>query len=86
MINSKDNPVQWALWLDELDEAREHLDRLIAALTAESEYDDSRLRVDLGHVMAHLNRAWARRNIPRDLTDEEWESFREYPKDLQPIA
>ena len=86
MINSKNNPVQWALWLDEFDEPREHLDRLIAALAAESDYDESRLRVDLGHVMAHLNRAWARRNIPRDLTDEEWESFREYPKDLQPIA
>ena len=45
-----------------------------------------RLRVDMGHILAHLNRAWARRNCTRDLTDEEWDAFREYPQDLRPIA
>ena len=86
MINSNDNPVQWALWLAELDEAHEHLGDLISNLTADSDYDEARLRIDLGHVMAHLNRAWARRNSKGNLTQEEFDSFREFPRDLQPIA
>lgn len=86
MINRDDNPVQWVLWLDELQEARDHLGKLIESLNAERDYDESRLRVDMGHVMAHLNRSWARRNSTSDLTDEEFESFREYPQDLRPIA
>jgi hypothetical protein len=86
MINRDENPVQWVLWLEELQEAHEHLGELIGKLSADSEYDESELRVDMGHVMAHLNRAWARRNSTADLTDEEFESFREYQQDLRPIA
>ena len=86
MINRDDNPVQWVLWIDEFKEAHEHLGKLIKDLTVESDYDESRLRVDMGHVMAHLNRSWARRNSTSDMTDDEFESFREYPLDLQPIA
>ena len=86
MINRDDNAVQWALWLDELNEAHEHLGKLIEKLVAERDYDESRLRIDLGHVMAHLNRSWAQRNSIRDMTDEEFEAFREYPQDLRPIA
>lgn len=55
-------------------------------MMTDTQYDESRLRVDLGHSAAHLNRAWARRNFTRDLTDEEWDAFREYPQDLRPIA
>jgi hypothetical protein len=40
----------------------------------------------MGHVMAHLNRPWARRNMGRELTNSEWEALREYPEDLKPIA
>ena len=86
MINREDNPVQWALWLEELEEAHEHLGKLIATLCSDPNYDESRLRVDMGHLMAHLNRSWARRNSIGDLTDEEFEAFREYPLDLRPIA
>lgn len=86
MINRDDNPVQWVLLLDELNEAHEHLGKMISELTAQPDYDEARLRVDMGHIMAHLNRAWARRNCTRDLTDQEWEAFREYPEDLRPIA
>jgi hypothetical protein len=86
MINRNDNPVQWALFVDELNDAHEHLGNLISEMMTDTEYDESRLRVDLGHIVAHLNRAWARRNFTRDLTDEEWDAFREYPQDLRPIA
>ena len=86
MINRDDNPVQWTLWLAELQEAHEHLANLIETLSSDRNYDESRLRVDMGHIMAHLNRCWARRNSTSDLTDEEFEAFREYPRDLRPIA
>lgn len=86
MINRDDNPVQWALWLEELREAHEHLGELITELDTGRQYDESRLRIDMGHVMAHLNRSWARRNATADLTDEEFDSFREYPQDLRPMA
>jgi hypothetical protein len=86
MINPKHNPVEWALLVNELSEAHEHLGALISKLGSASEYDEEWLRVDMGHLMAHLNHAWARRNCARSLTDEEWEQFREYPQDLRPIA
>ena len=86
MISRDDYPVQWALLMEELAEAHEHLERMISEMTADAAYDESRLRVDMGHIMAHLNCAWARRSCTRDLTDQEWEDFREYPKDLRPIA
>jgi len=86
LVNRDDNPVQWALFMDELEEAREHLGRLIADITTDRNYDEDRLRIDMGHLAAHLNRGWGRRNCTRDLTDEERESWREYPQDLRPIA
>ena len=86
MINPKHNPVEWTLLIDELMEVHEHLGALISKLGNEPEYDEEWFRVDMGHLMAHLNRAWARRNCARELTDEEWERFREYPQDLPPIA
>ena len=86
MVNPKHNPVEWTLLIDELMEVHEHLGALISKLGNEPEYDEEWFRVDMGHLMAHLNRAWARRNCTRDLTDEEWERFRDCPQDLRPIA
>jgi len=34
MINRDDNPVQWALWLDELKEARAHIGSISSAPSA----------------------------------------------------
>jgi hypothetical protein len=86
MIDPKHNPVEWALFIEELSDAHEHLGALISRLESAPDYDEEWFRVDMGHLMAHLNRAWARRNHTRALTDEEWEQFREYPQDLRPIA
>jgi hypothetical protein len=86
MINRNENPVEWVLLLDELDEAHDHLGDLIAQMTAEPDYDEARLQLNMGHIMAHLNRAWAKRSYTRALTDQEWEAFRNYPQDLPPIA
>ena len=55
-------------------------------LASEPGYEKEWFRIDMGHLMAHLNRGWARRNYARSLSDEEWERLREYPQDLRPIA
>jgi len=86
MINPKGHPVGWGLLLMELDEAFEHLGQLIREMNSDPAYDEARLRVDMGHIAAHINRAWTRRNHPDDLTGEQWEASRGYPSDLEPIA
>jgi hypothetical protein len=55
MINPKHNPVEWARLIDELSEAQEHLGTLISKLGGAPEYDEEWFRVDMGHLMAHLN-------------------------------
>lgn len=86
MINPREHSVGWALFVSEFADAHEHLGKLISDLYGDSEYDEANLRIDLGHVLAHLNRAWVRRNVVDDLTESEWEGAREFSADLQPIA
>ena len=86
MINQKDHPAGWYQLLDELSDAHEHLGHLIKELQEDPEYDDSNLRIDLGHVLAHLNRAWLCRNEPDGLSEEKWSQARDFPDDLEPIA
>jgi hypothetical protein len=86
LINRTESPVGWALFVSELSDAHEHLGKLLAEIEGDAEYDEANLRIDLGHVMAHLNRAWVRRNVREDLGEAEWDAAREFPSDLQPIA
>jgi len=72
--------------LYELDDAHEHLGNLIKAISSDPEYSEECYRVDLGHVLAHLNRAWLRRFKHENMTDQEWDDVKEYPADLRPIA
>lgn len=85
MIDREVNPVEWSSFMQELEDAYEHLAKLIADINAAPDYDSANLRVDLGHVFSHLNRAWARRELTRDFTDEEWERASFFPNDLDPI-
>jgi hypothetical protein len=86
VINSKEDPVVFGLWLYELEDAKEHLEQLIKELTTDSEFGEAELAISLGHVYAHLNRAWNSRNTESELTEEQWNSFREFPKDLKPLV
>jgi hypothetical protein len=86
MINPKDHPIGWAMLLYELDDAHEHLGSLIKAISSDPKYSEECFRVDLGHVLAHLNRAWRRRLVQENMTDQELDDAREYPGDLRPIA
>ena len=86
MISRDNHPVGWSLLLHELHDASEHLGALLKELAEDPEYSEEALRIDLGHVYAHLNRAWHRRNVPEDLSDSEWEAASEFPGDLVPLA
>lgn len=86
MINPKDNPLGWSSFLYELADAHEHLGNLLKEVSANPEFDEEELRIDLGHVYAHLNRAWFRRNVPDDFPESEWERASQFPTDVPPIG
>jgi predicted Zn-dependent protease len=85
MINKEQNPVGWTMLMYELDDAKEHLNNLIAEIQNDPKYNEANLRVDLGHVYSHLNRAWHRRNNSEDVSEAEWVEASKFPNDLEPI-
>jgi len=60
MISQAENPVAWAMFVYELADAQEALNDLMKEL-ADGAIDADEFRIDIGHVYAHLNRAWYRR-------------------------
>jgi len=85
MISKESAPVGWAALMYELEDAQEHLATLISEMNKDPEYDEANLRIDLGHVFSHLNRAWHRRNHADDLDEENWQRASQFPTDLDPI-
>ncbi len=86
MINQDENHVAWVLLCDELTEAREHLVNLETEFAKSDEFDESEFRVQLGHVYAHLNRAWNARSQSNGVTDENWDEMSQFPTDIEPIG
>lgn len=75
--------------MHELGDAHEHLGNLIRDMTT----DEVTFRIDLGHVYAHLNRAWNLRDKTdtwHDASNPDWDTEYEaahaFPADLEPIA
>jgi len=64
-------------------DARDHINTLLNWLNTQQEYDEANLRVDLGHIYSHLNRAWHRRNAGDDLNETEWVQASQFPTDLE---
>ena len=85
MISMKDAPVSWAMLMYDLDDAREHLDTLIADMQGDPEFDEECFRIMLGHVYWHLNRAWRRRTIMDDSSIEDVPEAGQFPDDLEPM-
>ena len=86
MISHDSHPIEWCSFIDELDDAREHLEDLVRELVETGRCDEADLRVHLGHVFAHLNRAWNSRSLSGEITDELWSAYSAFPADLDPIA
>ena len=86
MVNEKEHPLGWIGLLTELDEAREHLEDLVKEMNSAGSADESEFAVHLGHVFAHLNRAWHSRNQNAEISEEQWSSFSQFPNDLDPVG
>lgn len=86
MINSKTNSIEWSTLLYELGDASEHILNLINQMQSNGKIDKEDYEVQLGHIFAHLNRAWHTRNKVGEYSDEEREQFTEFPKDLYPCG
>jgi hypothetical protein len=84
VITSNDNPVEWALLRYGLDDAREHLVELLAAMEA-PDFDETEFGIQLAHIYSHLNRAWNSRSHTGDQADSDFQRFSEYPRDLHPL-
>jgi len=54
-------------------------------MSAEPDFSEEEFRIHLGHVFAHLNRAWHMRNAADELEDKEWAGTTHFPADLKPI-
>jgi hypothetical protein len=69
-----------------LREAREELERTIAKIEAEPDYDVGELLVAMMHVYHHLNTAWNGRDasIQRAIacSDEDFAEWRRFPVDI----
>jgi hypothetical protein len=85
MISKQSAPIGWSMLMYELEDAKEHLANLILAMDTNAEYDEANLRIDLGHIFSHLNRAWHRRDVPENLTEDQWKNASQFPVDLPPI-
>jgi hypothetical protein len=85
MINQRENPVAWALLLYELEDACEHLENLVHTMANDGQIDEVNFRIDMGHVYAHLNRAWNGRTEAEEVSRERWKAQSQLPTDLEPV-
>ncbi|GLQ98166.1 hypothetical protein [Dyella mobilis] len=84
MIDKQLQPVEWCSFMYELEDALEHLGNLIKDIEHDPDYSDEDLRIDLGHVYAHLNRAW--RRSAKAVPDGDWDWASRFPDDLEPVG
>jgi hypothetical protein len=89
MVSKTEDYVAWVSLVQELDDAREHLVDLLREMTEDPAFDEGDLRIRLGHVFSHLNRAWNTRNATSpqvtDPSPEQWEAWSRFPTDLEPV-
>ena len=88
-IDKDAEPEAWATFAAELEDAADALAALVREVDRDG-YGEPELRIDLGHVYAHLNRAWHSRDASAsaalDPTDEQCEAWSRFPTDLMPLA
>ena len=87
MINSKDNPVAWALLVQGMEDAHEHIASLVKQMNRAGTIEDEDFAVQIAHAYAHINRAWNARNYASgEMTDEQWTTFSQFPHDIEPVG
>jgi len=88
MLTKPEHPIAWVMLMYELADAREHLTALIDQMTAEGAIDEIDFGSQLGHVFAHLNRAWHGRDDPLldDVPEDLHAERSRFPDDLSPVG
>ncbi len=86
MINLQNNPKEWTTLMYELEDAKEHLEDLIKQMNAKGEIDEVEYEINLGHVLAHLNRGWNSRNSTGEYDEKTRVLFSQFPIDLEPCG
>ncbi len=86
MINLQNNPKEWATLMYELEDAKEHLEDLINTMNSQENIDEVNYEINLGHIFAHLNRAWNSRNTIGEYTDKTRSIISAFPKDIEPCG
>jgi hypothetical protein len=69
-----------------LHEAKAAIEQLIAEMKADPDYNIGNFMVDMQHLYWHVNSAWNGRDFDSsagELTDTMYESFIQYPTDLE---
>lgn len=82
MINKKDYPVDWALLLYGLEDAREHIEDLMTDMQQDDNFCEMDLDIQLSHIYQHLNRVWNSRNMSSKLALKKFDEISKFPKDL----
>jgi hypothetical protein len=86
VITKKDNYVEFAVLVMGLDEACEHLQELTKEMASSEEFSEVDFEVRLGHIYAHLNRAWNGRNHTGEVTFEQHVAYNQFPRDIEPVG
>ncbi len=86
MITNESEPVSWALLLYELDDAHEHLEKLINEMGQRGSIDEEDYRIQVGHVYSHLNRAWNGRSHTVEWSETDRQLLSKFPTDLEPVG
>ena len=86
MINLQEKPEEWATLMYELEDAKEHLRDLIDKMNSQGNIDEVDYEINLGHIFAHLNRAWNSRNIIGEYDDKKRSKISAFPKDIEPCG
>jgi len=85
MLNKKSNPVEWTSLMYELEDAKEHLSNLIAELDSKQNLDEADLKIQMGHVYAHLNRVFNSRNHIGEISTKEFVEYSKFPVDIDSV-
>ena len=86
MINLQNNQKEWTTLMYELEDAKEHLEDLIKQMNAKGRVEEVEYEINLGHVFAHLNRAWNSRSLIGEYSHHTRSEISAFPKDIEPCG
>lgn len=86
VINSQDNLAEWTLMMLELEEVKDHVASLASQMGRNGSIDEEDFKVQVFHLMTHLNRLWNSRNFIGGLDQKTYEKFPMMPSDFIPMG